>query len=42
MQWQADVTFYMASAYKNGQKFPIFMLGTGSEDWIVVKNHDLS
>ena len=42
MQWQADVTFYMASAYKNGQKFLIFMLGTGSGDWIIVKNHNLS
>jgi hypothetical protein len=42
MQWQADVTFYMASAYKNGQNFPILMLGTGSGDWIIVKNQDLS
>ncbi len=42
MQWRADVTFYMASAYKNGQKFPILMLGTGSGDWIIVKSHDLS
>jgi hypothetical protein len=42
MQWQADVTFYMASAYNNGQKFPILMLGTISGDWIIIKNHDLS
>ena len=44
MQWEADadVTFYMASACKNGQTFPIFMLGTVSRDWIIVTNHDLS
>ncbi len=41
MQWQADVIFYMAS-YKNGKKFLILMLGTGSGDWIIVENHDLS
>jgi hypothetical protein len=29
--------FHMASAYKNGQKFPIVMLGTGSGDWIKIK-----
>jgi hypothetical protein len=40
MQRQAD-TFCMALAYENGQKFPVFMLGTGSGDWIIVKNQDL-
>ena len=40
MQWKIDVT-YMASACKNGQKFPILMLGTVSQDWIIVKNPDL-
>ena len=42
MQWKADITFYVASACKNGQKFPIPMLGTVSRDWIIVKNHDLN
>ena len=28
MQQNVDITFYIASAYKNSQKFPIFMLGT--------------
>ena len=42
MQWQADVTFYVASAYKNGQNFPILKLGRVSGDWIIVKNQDLS
>ena len=42
MQWKADITFYMASACKNSQKFPILMLGTVSWDWIIVKNHDLN
>ena len=41
MQWKADITFYMASACKNGQKFPILILGTMSRDWIIVKNRDL-
>ena len=40
MQWKADVT-YMASACKNGQTFPILMLSTVSQDWIIVKNPDL-
>jgi hypothetical protein len=42
MQWQADITFYMASAYKNGQNFLIPMLGTVTGDWTIVKKHDLS
>ena len=38
MRWKADITFYMASACKNGQKFPILMLGTVSYGgWIVSK-----
>ena len=41
MQWKADITLYMASACKNGQKVPILMLGTISRDWIIVKNHDV-
>ena len=42
MQWQADVTFYVVSAYVNVRKLPIFMLGRDSGDWIIVKNPDLS
>ena len=28
MQWKFDVTFYMASACKKDQNFPILMLGS--------------
>ena len=40
MQWEIDVT-YMASACKNGQKFPVLMLGTISWDWIIIKKPDM-